>query len=52
MPSTRIFEDDLAEPIDEIERFLRIRRQVERIHAQMALAHNANRPLKDFAVPS
>jgi len=52
MPSTRTSEDELVEPIDEIERFLHIRRQVERIHAQMAQAQNANRPLKDFAVPS
>jgi len=52
MPSTHSSEDDLVEPIDEIERFLRIRRQIERIHVQMAQAQNANRPLKDFAVPS
>jgi len=51
MPSTRTSEDDLVQPIDEIERFLHIRCQVERIHAQMAQAHNANRPLKDFVVP-
>jgi len=52
MPSTRTSEDNLVQPIDEIERFLHIRRQVERIHAQMAQAQNANRPLKDFVVPS
>ena len=31
---------------------MHIRRQFERIHAQMAQAQNANRPLKDFVVPS
>ncbi|KAK2393252.1 hypothetical protein QL285_055218 [Trifolium repens] len=52
MPSTSTSEDELAQPINEIERFLHLRRRIDELRAQMALNNNENRPLKDFAVPS
>jgi hypothetical protein len=44
--------DDLEESIDEIERFLHLRRRLNQYRAQMALINNDNRPLKDLFVPS
>ncbi|KAK2411163.1 hypothetical protein QL285_046469 [Trifolium repens] len=52
MPSTRTSEEELAQPINEIERFLHLRRRIDELRALMALNNNENCPLKDFAVPS
>lgn len=41
---------NLAQPIDEIERYLHVRRRLQQIWREMA--ENDNRPLKDFFVPS
>src|SRR4030042_2451744 len=50
MPSTRSSGDDVEQPIDEVERFLHLRRRLEELRAEMALQDD--RPLKDYAVPS
>lgn len=54
MPSTRLIMDKLEQPIDEIEHFIHIRRQLEQLRTQFAIhmAANNERPLKNYIVPS
>lgn len=55
MPSTHNFRNELEKPIDEIGRFIHIKRWLEKIHAQYTIPmaeNNDDLPLKDFPIPS